>query len=56
MEALDLHRAESAKLSEHQENCRLLGKNVRSAFDFLNRIHCLTYFRAVLRQLRSTVE
>ena len=29
MEALDLHRTETAKLSEHQENCRLLGKHVR---------------------------
>ena len=28
MEALDLHRTETAKLSEHQENCRLHGKTV----------------------------
>jgi len=30
MEALELHRTETAKLTEHQENCRLLGKDVGS--------------------------
>ena len=28
MEALELHRTETAKLTAHQENCRLLGKDV----------------------------
>jgi len=35
MEALDLHKTETAKLTEHQENCRLLAKNVRSLFYLL---------------------
>jgi len=41
MEALDVHKTETAKLTEHQENCRLLGKNVRSLFYLLLFLACI---------------
>ena len=41
MEALDLNKTETAKLAEHHENCRLLGKNVRSVFYLLLFLPCI---------------
>ena len=55
MEALDLHRTETAKLSEHQKNCRLLGKDVRSVFLILLLLLLVVYSMPVTYLNMSTI-